>query len=446
MKNIILIIPICFLLISPIICFYNFSNENIKNEPVRLIENNFDPLDGGWFKEENGVKILHLNGTNFMMGYQYGYFMKNEIEEFSRLVVEFFEKIGCSYERFLEIWNIMEKYTPKYLVEEMKGMSNGSNLPIEDIIIINTAPAVLNIYTCSGLSAWGSATRNGEVIHFRSFDFTLNIKDEETGKYAQEYQAIVVRDPYDGYSSVSFSWIGDVGSWGGFNEKGIAVGEASCKTDDTTYEGISIAFRMRAVLDNASTMEEAVDILNSNKDCGWNVILSDINNKKGVVIEQTASKSYIGSWNNKIESTYPFYKIKEVVRRTNLFINPSLAKTQRQHYNPRGFIGLFRFLFKQDFYFFEWQHYKALSRGIIKYHGSLDLETTMDMVREVYSGETNLIFRYFQKRGGKQDIHQWVANPKTGDFLISFASIEKCAHETTIHSFNLYDLLDLSLK
>ena len=58
------------------------------------------------------------------------------------------------------------------------------------------------------------------------------------------------------------------------------------------------------------------------------------------------------------------------------------------------------------------------------------------------SGKTNLIFRYLQNKGGKEDIQQWVADPKTGDFLISFASIDKCAHKNPVHSFNFFNLMN----
>lgn len=448
MKKIIIVLLVIFLLVIPVFFIYYYENISDGNDTSDVIGNGIklsDPLDGAWLKAEDGIKILYLNGTNYMMGYQYGYFLDEEIEQTYRCILNFFEILGCSYDDFMDVWNSMKDNIPQNYIEEMQGMANGSNVSWDKIVILNTMPAVVNLYMCSDMSAWGSATKNGEVIHYRSFDVTLDIKDEVSGKHLQELQAIVLRNPDYGYRSVSFSLIGDVGSWGGFNEKGIAVGEASCGTDDTTFAGINIAFRMRMVHDYADSMDDAIDILNSNRDCGWNLIVSDGNTKKGVVIEQTANHVYFGDWDDPIESTRPFYKIKNVVRRTNFFIHPDLAATQRQHYSPRGFRGLFRYVFKHDVYFYGWHHYRTFSKGIKKYHGSLDLDKTMDMVREVYSGKTSLIFRYFQKRGGKQDMHQWVANPTTGDFLISFATIDKCAHENPVHQFNFYDLLEYKI-
>jgi len=436
---------IIFLFIMPVL-FYSFFIP-IDEETTPLISQDeiiMDPLDGGWIKEQDDVIILYLNGTNYMMGYQYGHFLHEEIEQFYRCITEYFELIGCSYDDLMYYWEEMKDTIPPEYIEEMKGMMNGSHLPWEHIVILNTVPAVLNLYMCSGMSAWGSATTDGSVLHFRSLDATIHIQDKETGTYMQELQAIVLRNPVEGFRSVSFSLIGDIGSWGGFNEKGIAVGENSCKSEDTTLTGMTIAFRMRMVHDYAETMDDAIEILNQNRDCAWNLFVSDGNTKTGVVIEQTANHVYVGEWDDPVESTRPFYPIEDVVRRTNFFIEPTLAATQRDHYNPRGFRGLFRFLFKNDFYFYEWQHYKTFSQLIKREHGELDLETTMDMVRDVYIGKSNLLFRFFQFLGSKQDIQQWVANPKTGDFLIRYASIENCAHENKVHSFNFYDLLSLN--
>jgi len=32
-----------------------------------------NPLDGGWLEEHGGIKILHISGSSYEMGYQYGF-------------------------------------------------------------------------------------------------------------------------------------------------------------------------------------------------------------------------------------------------------------------------------------------------------------------------------------------------------------------------------------
>ena len=41
--------------------------------------NSYDPLDGGWIEERNGITILHVSGMPYVMGYQHGYLFKDLI-------------------------------------------------------------------------------------------------------------------------------------------------------------------------------------------------------------------------------------------------------------------------------------------------------------------------------------------------------------------------------
>ena len=44
--------------------------------------NNFSSntlLEGGWLERINGINVVHLNGSFYEMGYQYGYLLKEEI-------------------------------------------------------------------------------------------------------------------------------------------------------------------------------------------------------------------------------------------------------------------------------------------------------------------------------------------------------------------------------
>ena len=153
--------------------------------------------------------------------------------------------------------------------------------------------------------------------------------------------------------------------------------------------------------------------------------------------------------NNPIESTYPFWPIDHVVRRTNIFINPDLATVQRDYYNP-SFFPLIMMILKKNLVGYKsifpssisWLHYKTLSEEIKKIWGNIELNNSMDMIREIYSGKTDFRFFIVQKMGMYVPLHQWVACPETGDILVSFADAENEAHENPIFFFNLFELLD----
>jgi len=66
----------------------------------------------------------------------------------------------------------------------------------------------------------------------------------------------------------------------------------------------------------------------------------------------------------------------------------------------------------------------------------------MDLFRDVYNGETNLMFRYMQNRNFYSCGHQWVGCPKTGELVISFGDHENNAFVNPVHYFNFYELLN----
>jgi hypothetical protein len=305
-------------------------------------------------------------------------------------------------------------------------------------------PAVFNYILCWGAATWGSATIDNRLYHFRSCDWggQYSQRDPETGTYLVDNQVLIVRKPEGAYASLYPEFAGDVGSIGGINEKGIGVSELSIFSNDTTFKGINGAIRMRMLLDYASTAEEALAIMTSNRTCAWNFIVSDGQIPEGYALEQTANLSYVGTWDHYIESSIPFWNITDVVRRGNIFINPELAATERNRYDPSGFLGFVLFLLQRNMHFTPWRQYLVLSQAMENQWSTLNLNTSMSMLRDVYQGKTDLIFRVMQRLEFYPSYHQWVACPETGDMVISFGDPDTKACDNTVHYFNLFDLMD----
>jgi len=408
---------------------------------ITVNDNNY-PLDGGWLEEIDGVKILHINGSYYDMGYQHGYLFKNEIPKNIRLRNNSLSKRGWTFEKRAEVWNIQKNYLPQEYIEEIRGMADGSGFTFEEIAIHNMWIGVFNLMSCWGAAIWGDATANGELYHVRSCDGNIDLKDPISGTTLNENTALMIRKPDNAFSSIYPFYPGDVISLGGFNEKGVGIGELTIICSDTQFQGINSGFRMRMVLDYAADVYQAIEIMNSNRTCGWNFIVSDGNMPEGFAIEQSANYEYTGSWCDPIESTNPFWAIKDVVRRGNCYINPLLAKNEREIYDPTGLIGFMKFIFNKNLYYGPWMQYKAISDEFEKQYGLLNLSNTMEIIRNVYSGDTNLIFKFIQIRRFYESRHLWVACPKTGDMLICFGDNTKKANENPVHYFNMFELLN----
>ena len=438
------------ILLIIIVCLLNINTIPTKELIENKIENNYNKiLSKASIEIIDNVTILYLNGSYYEMGYQHGSLLKEQVRQNYRAIMHFAEQKNVSIDKLVDIWNIMKNYIPQEYLDETQGIADGSDLPSDYINTANMLQIVIGtkLYACSGFSIWGASTVDGNLIHGRSFDYPSWIQDPITGKYVQENQILLIRKPDNGYASMAPSLAGLYGG-GGINENGVVFGSLGSWSNDYTYYGTPMRIIVPMLLDKATNAEEAINILLSNRTIGYNAIISDANKNIGFVVEQTKNKTYVGTWNNSVESNYPFYSIKDVVRRSNLFINPSTALTQRQIYNPSSLLLM---LLGLNDYYPMFIQYEALSRGIEKRYGNLDLNSSMDVLREAYSGHNHIIILFLHKinlldetakhYGYLEAINQWVLYPKTGDMLISFADANKRAWENPVHYFNFYDLL-----
>jgi len=403
------------------------------------------PLHDGWLEERGNVSILHLNGSYYEMGYQHGVLLDERIGVALRAQLAAFESHGYGYDDILDVWQVMEPYLPGCYVAEMQGMADGSSLSFEQVAVLNTMPALFNhMISCCEISLWGDATASGDLYHVRSFDWRLDVTDPETGRRLQDTLVIFVRNPAEAHASMYPEYAGNIGCWSGFNERGIAIGEDTCLTTDTTFHGISAFFRMRMVLDRASSADEAIDIITNNRTCGWNFVISDARQPAGYALEQTANISYVGTWDSDEEGMAPFWQIEDVIRRTPMFVTPQCAEVEldRVRYDPSGPLSFFWALTGKTYMFIPWTHYRALSQEVERRYGTLDLNGTMDLLRDEYTGRTDLVFGVAVRVSNiYRSLFQWVACPSTGEMVVSFAGDDTRACSMPVYYFRLDRLL-----
>ena len=433
----ILAFAIVFLLFSS--CSYSYP---IMDKSIIVESDSSSLLDGARLEERDGVKILYLNGSYYEMGYQHGFLLKDEVNENMRAFMKYAEEV-TSYENLLDMWNVTEPYIPSCYIEEMNGLADGADVSFEKAAALYMFVLFIDM-KCFTFAAWSNATINGNLYHVRSLDFPLVINDPVTGKDVQENSVLIVRKPEGGLKSVAPSIAGSINFYQGINEKQVSVGVQVCWSSDQTLKGIPVNFKIQKILDSANNAEEAIDILISNRTLGWNFIVSDAKTDVGFVVEMTANHTYVGTWDDPVEENYPFWKIENVVRRTNFFIDTTMASTQRAFYNPSG-IRSFLGIFTGDFFFPLWRKYRSMSIEIEKNWGEIDLDSSISLLRKVYDGKTDFfmfIFLLLSKNSILCDFHQWSVCPETGEFVISFADAERYSHETELHYFNIYDLLE----
>jgi Acyl-coenzyme A:6-aminopenicillanic acid acyl-transferase len=441
MRNI-LIIFVCLLLTLPI------AQANYLNTPrtEKQSSSRADILNGAWLEERENVTILHVNGSNYQMGYQHGYLLREKVQENIRAFLHF-ANTSISYDALLAKWDNLSVYVPQEYKDELQGIADGANISFNDIAVSIAAIEYAD-HGCYGIAAWGPATIDGKLYHARSFDLPSTIQDPKTGRYAHENTVLIVRKPTNGSASLCPSIAGSFHTGGGMNEHGVALGIQICWSKDQTFQGNPYHFRVQQVLDYATTAENAITIVNTNRTHGFNFIISQASPPEGFIVEQTANLTYNGTYNNSIESEHPFWGIDHVVRRTNVFLEPTIAETQRKRLDPTGLIGFLNLLLYKKTncpFFAVYQLYSSVSNEINTSWGTMDLNGTMQVLQNGYRAQGAPLLRLIELLGKGTGMaeawNQWVACPATGDMVVSFATHDQMAYKTEPHYFNLYQLL-----
>ena len=416
-----------------------------RNQNLNLESENLTFLKKSYLKKIDDLKIVYLNGSFYEMGYQKGSLLKNEIIQNIRAFLDHID----NYDELLEQWNREKKYTAKKILDFIDGIANAIGIENNTMGCIWIWDSYLygkmnNPWNnqffdhCCTFAAFGSATLSGELIHGHSFDMNIDVKDPITGTNILENPVIIVCDPDKENSFVYPSFPGFIAS-GGVNEKGISISMTGSFNNDEKLNGSSYNTRIFEALYSSSDIKKAIDVITRNETYGLNYLISNGYKSKSYIVEQTANITYIGTWNNTVESNYPFFEMENVLRRTNLFINRKTAEKQRKYFHPADL----RYLFSGKVLLsYPWFHYKALSKSIEKNRGNLDFKKTMEMFRDVYDGKYNLIWHLFRLMKNKPiPWFQWACCPKTGDMIISFTGLEKNQNFNRIYNLNLSRIL-----
>jgi isopenicillin-N N-acyltransferase like protein len=224
--------------------------KEFKNEIVSTHEKKTPRLE--YF---NTFPLLHLYGTPYEMGYQYGTILKDQLNSLIVLVSDIFPK--RKIDEYIAMGKMVEGNLPENLRAELNGMVDGSGIEFSKLLALNLIPKV----TCSTLAVWGKGTADGNVIMGRNADFFLKKINKALG-------LIVVKHPTNGYATISITFMGLLGAYTGMNETGLSYGNMlvyNGLTDSVGMEGLPIHLLMQLGGQNNSTAQSMSNFLMSEK-------------------------------------------------------------------------------------------------------------------------------------------------------------------------------------
>jgi len=230
-----------------------------------------DPDGCGLLCRCQGKTILMVAGTPEQMGTAHGTLLR---EKARGLVLKLVYLAGSvdsirSGKSFFDSMAQIEKrtaaYLPKRFMVECDALSKAAGVSLRDGRYANLLPEKFH---CSGVAVRGKASKNGTVLHARVLDYMRDIN-------LQAGAAVVVFMPRGRHKWISLGYAGFIGTVTAMNEKGLAVGEMGGRGEGD-WDGVPMTFLLRDIMERASTVEEALEILrNCRRTCEYYYVFSD---------------------------------------------------------------------------------------------------------------------------------------------------------------------------
>lgn len=236
------------------------------------------------------MKLITLNGeSGFARGLALGKMIKDvcihSLLFFKRKLAE--EGLTLEYGLRLALQNekVMEKYFPE-LLEEIRGLAEGAQLPYNHILLETAFPFTANASSkCTVISAFGAITTDRTPITGRNYDFLLDFRKCN--------QLRIVKR-----KNKKFSFIGGtitiLGVEEGLNNAGLFIGEAGWEPKELpSSRGLSSRQVMQLVLENCISVDAAIDFIRQipkfANNAGTCYLLAD--KKEAIIVEMGLTKS-----------------------------------------------------------------------------------------------------------------------------------------------------------
>jgi len=144
---------------------------------------------------------------------------------------------------------------------------------------------------CTSFVAKGDATADGHTYLARNFDF-------EVGSVYDEHKVVFLVEEEGKIPYASVSWPGFIGTVSGMNAKGVGVVIHGGRARDTSEAGEPVVHTTRAILAEASNVEEAIAIVEARKAMVSHILLVSDANGDAAVIERAPGEPV---WIRRIE-------------------------------------------------------------------------------------------------------------------------------------------------
>ncbi|HNQ88745.1 MAG TPA: C45 family autoproteolytic acyltransferase/hydrolase [Verrucomicrobiota bacterium] len=229
------------------------------------------------------TRVLFLKGTPEAMGHQHGVLMKPYVRNLVDRIL-YGVGVGSSFEKGRWFMGEIEQAQSRLMpfvdprcLREMDAMAAAAGLAKEEIRLANFFP---ELFHCSGFALLGEATVGRRLYHGRILDYLRGVGLEPNA-------VVIVHQPDQGHPWVNVGYAGFVGSVTAMNARHISIGEMGGRGEGN-WDGKPMAQLVREVMEKASTLDEAVEIMRRGpRTCEYYYVIADGTAHRAVGIAAT---------------------------------------------------------------------------------------------------------------------------------------------------------------
>ena len=206
---------------------------------------------------KHGIQVIVLTGNPYELGYARGVLLQDQIKqsvrEFRHVIKKKLIKISLDENVLTERAKSIEKFIPSEYREELLGVSAGSEIDYEMLLIINVLSTISTDISCTSVVI---KNPEGSLIRSRNLDLRVDTMPPA---------ALYLYQPADGHAFVSIShlpWL--IGTKTAFNETGLSIGAHGLSRTSNKYtEGEPEFILRRRVAQYAGSVKQAGRILST---------------------------------------------------------------------------------------------------------------------------------------------------------------------------------------
>ena len=249
---------------------------------------------------------ITLKGSPYQRGLKHGQTFAKEIRSTYEAICEDL-KIEWSEAKAKLLHRLFRNVEEPFpdLAEEIKGISEGAGMPLDDILLLNFYHGLSAVdFQCTNL---GFTNKQQGAIHGKTGD---------AEDYHSPFYLVEMVHPDEGASFINVCFVGTVWTEAGVNSIGLSCGQSSCPTiTGQDGRGIPVLVMPRPLLQRCGSVEEGIEFLakHSMAGKGLNIFLADSAGNVAVV-----EKSYTKQAVRRMEDG--------AVWNTNHFLDKELAQ------------------------------------------------------------------------------------------------------------------------